>query len=96
MYRGVSIDKTPLLILYASLFTVTGVIKRQRFKMAKMCVVQGGLDTVDSASMDAAKSAFVVGVAKATTAGGQQLLSAADADPRSSSSSYGSMSSSLV
>jgi len=72
------------------------MIKRRRLKVLMICVVQGGLDTVDSASVDAAKPAIAAGVAKATTTGGQLLLSAPDADPRSSSSSYGSTSPSLV
>ena len=47
------------------------------------------------AMQDAAKPAMAAGVATATTTGGQQFLSAPEGDPRSSSSSYGSMSYSL-
>ena len=48
------------------------------------------------AMQDAAKPAIMAaGVATATTTGGQQFLSAPEGDPRSSSSSYGSMSYSL-
>jgi len=62
--------------------------------------LQAATDTVDSASLganqDAAKpGALAAGVAMATTAGGKLLL-AAEADNRSSSSSYCSMSISLV
>lgn len=58
--------------------------------------MQAGLDMVDSAShgvmQDAVKPAIAAGVAMAATTGGKQLLSVAEADNRSSSSSYSSTS----